>query len=350
LTLYSIGDDGLITGVKREKVNEILNRIKTNSFNYDDIDLLFIHLREYSEKNSIFEEISHFIAHNETRIKGLIFDSVSALNTRVKMLNDKSNEYLFSVDKPFRKELLDAIKLQVKKLEKNFIQTQFGLSKEMIEERLNEDFVIENKEKVYIKKTSQNVLDLISYCLNTIGTIPDFTQNEVIEDINKTLIKNEFSIEGIEYNSNKIMLCILVLLHRTKFKLNNQKIAYCHIYYNAEERGTVKKLGLYTKVFFSEYEGIGFGYPIISTNLVLDNWCENNLMDQLENKKTKTGLHQPLIINADFKLSSIQNPVSDSFFEEVDNMNSVCFVLKNIAPKNSKTPYIRAIINQILSK
>jgi hypothetical protein len=345
----------MISGTERQKTINIIEKITIDNFDYNDIDLLFVRLRAYSENSSIFKEISNFIPHNEIRNQGLINDSMNALNDRLTLLFDKNKtNNMFDISIPFPKYILEMVKLQLKKIDKNFLRSEFGFTKTMLENRFNKDFRIDKNGFVNVKNTSQNVLDVFIYCVNTVGTIPDMHQDNIILDIVRILNKNQFIFDDskIICNGDKIMLCILLLLNRTKYELRDKKIVYCHIYYNSEDADVIKKLGLYAEVFSPEYRDISFGYPIIATNLCLDDWCDKSIITQLNEKKANRGLNQSLIINDKFKLMPLgnDNTVQDIFFDEIDHMNSVRFVLKNVSPKSSKNPRIRAIINQIISK
>jgi hypothetical protein len=290
----------MISGTERQKTIDIIEKITNDNFDYNDIDLLFIRLRAHSERNSIFNEIANFIAHNDIRNQGLINDSINALNDRIMLLFDKNKtDNNFIISQPFPKYILEMVKRQAKKINKKFLRSEFGLTLDMLENRLNKDFRIDKNKMVILKNTSQNILDAFLYCVNTVGTIPDMHQNDIVADIIRILNKNDIIFERSKIidSGDKITLCVLLLLHRTKYELRDNKIAYCHVYYNSEEIGSIKRLGLYAEVFSPDYNDISFGYPIIATNLCLDDWCDNNIITQLNNKRANTGLNQSLIIN-----------------------------------------------------
>jgi hypothetical protein len=346
-------------GTERQKVFEIIEKISKNHFDYNEIDLLFLRLREHVEKKSIFHEIANFVAHNEIRKKGLINDSLIALYHRINILFDttKSN-YHFDITKPFNRNILNIVKHQSKIIEEHFMYSRFSFTKDEFQNILENGFLI-NKNGLVIKKSSMsdNFIELFLYCINTVGTVSDYNQNKIIREIINALNINKFEFDEnvICQNSNKIILSILLLLHRTKYIIDESNIVYTHVYYNAENVNEEEKyMGLYAEIFHPEYNEISFGYPIISTNLRLNEWCDNSILSQLIDPKSNTGFNQPLIINNEFKLSSLRDDNmktnGDEFFKNIDGLNSIRFVVKNVAPKHSRIPHTRFVINQILKR
>jgi hypothetical protein len=340
----------MIKGTEKQKVSEIIKKISGNCFDYNEIDLLFLRLREHVEKESIFHEIANFVAHNEIRKRGSINNSLNSLYYRINIL--------FNVTKrDYNSEnILNIVKNQSKKIEECFMYSQFSFTKYKFQNELENAFLIDKNMAIRKYDLSDNFIELFMYCLNTIGTVPDYTQNEIIKEIINVLNNNQFEFDekSIYQNSNKIMLSILLLLHRTKYIINTNNIFYTHVYYNAEDTNEEEKyMGLYAEISHPEYNEISFGYPIIATNLKLNEWCDYSILSQLIDPKSNTGFNQSLIINKEFKLSPLKNDFKtneDVFFENIDKLNSIRFVVKNIAPKYSKIPHIRLVINQILKR
>jgi hypothetical protein len=347
----------MIKGTEKQKVFEIIKKISENCFDYNEIDLLFLRLREHVEKESIFHELANFVAHNEIRKRGLINNSLNSLYYKINILFDTTKkDYNFDITKPFNKNILSIVKHQSRIIEEYFMYSQFSFSKYEFQNVLENAFFID-KNGMAIKRYDlpDNFIELFIYFINTIGTVPDYTQNEIIKEIINVLNNNNFEFDEkiICQNSNKIMLSILLLLHRTKYTIDTKNIVYTHVYYNAEDISE-KYMGLYAEVFHPNYNEISFGYPIIATNLKLNEWCDYSILSQLINPKSNTGFNQSLIINKEFKLSPLKkndlNPNEDSFFENIDKLNSIRFVVKNIAPKHSKIPHAKLVINQILKR
>jgi hypothetical protein len=348
----------MIKGTARQKVFETIEKISENCFDYNAIDLLFSRLRDHVEKESIFHEIANFVAHNEMRKKGLINSSLNSLCHKINILFDITKEnYNFDITKPFNKNILNIVKHQSKIIKDDFMYNQFSFIKSEFRNILEDAFLID-KNGMAAKRYNlpDNFIELFIYCINAIGIVPDYTQNEIIKEIVNALNNNQFEFDEkiIYQNGNKIMLSILLLLHRTKYNINANNIGYTHVYYNAEDNNEERYMSLYAEVFHPEYNEISFGYPVIATNLKLNDWCDYSILSQLIDPKSNTGFNQSLIINKEFKLSPLKRDDfklnGDIFFENIDKLNSIRFVVKNVAPKYSKIPHARFVINQILKR
>jgi hypothetical protein len=98
-------------GYNKSVITRLTNKIISGDFNDLDVRELLIELRDYSEKNSLFRELAHFLAHPaEGRKQGKFVDYIISYSHEVKAIWEYSiNKKQFNLYKPFPKYILDCI-------------------------------------------------------------------------------------------------------------------------------------------------------------------------------------------------------------------------------------------------
>lgn len=66
------------------KVNKIIDKISSGIFDENDVDILLLKLRAYSDGFPLFKELSDFVAHNDLRDRGIINTSMEVMYLRMR--------------------------------------------------------------------------------------------------------------------------------------------------------------------------------------------------------------------------------------------------------------------------
>lgn len=319
--------------LEKTKAQKIVNRIQNGNFDENDVDNLFMRLRASSYKNIIFREIADFVAHNDKRDRGVTNQSLEAMYYSMKyFLEYTSPKISLDIAMPFPIWIKKLIKYQVDKIDEEILREKFSVGKERLKIRIDKGFKDDKKtKKTLLKKDklSMETLHAIQYVMSFIISKEAFSQKDLINQIINVLHQNDISFDKdkILAQADKITLCVLLLLHNSKFDYKGHKLAYCTINpekefvsYNTnfvdkdgnkinidENFGNLQALG--HVVLDKDGQDLTIAYPIMSTKLNVEEWCAESLFNIEPLGKTdfeylckRLKLGEDLVISEDFKL------------------------------------------------
>ena len=319
--------------LEKEKSQKIIDRIQNNNFDENDVDNLFMRLRASSYENIIFREIADFVAHNDKRDRGVTNQSLEAMYYSMKyFLEYVSPKISLDIAKPFPIWIKKLIKYQVDKIDEALLKEKFSVGKERLKIRIDKGFKDDKKtKKTLLKKDklSMETLQAIQYVMSFIIAKEAFSQKDLINQIINVLHKNHISFDEdkILAQADKITLCVLLLLHNSKFDYKGHKLAYCTITpekesvpYNTnfgdkdgnkididKSFGNLQVLG--NVILNKDGQDLTIAYTIITTELDAEEWCSERLFNIKPLEKTNLEylykhlkLGENLVISEDFKL------------------------------------------------
>jgi len=300
-------------GYNKSVITRLTNKIMSGDFNDLNVRELLIELRDYSDKNSLFRELAHFLAHpTEGRKQGKFVDYIISYSKEVKFVWEyRLYKKQFDLYKPFPKYILNCIYNKINTIDKMKLQNKFNMTPHKLKKEINKHIIEDEKTNmVFITpNTFPKLHNVIIYCLSQIGIQKELLdQNIIIDDIIRTLKNNDISFNESEFKkmSDKIMLCILLLLHLSPLQINknsNEEIPYCSILFDRLGNNiNGSHLGLYGILNSPEGDEIKIAFPIISTNLLLSEYCDDNLLNDIMSSNQNNEITCPLEFN-NFKLS-----------------------------------------------
>lgn len=138
------------------KAKEAIGRIEQGSFTEDDIELLLIRLREYSSAKSIFQEISHFIAHHR-RDTGITFDSLYRVYCGMRAYAEfRYHKKQLDLISPLDKWFYDFVLSQLNEIESHVLKKKYGFSRKQAKQTFK-NFFSEDKKKEFTTAISSQV-------------------------------------------------------------------------------------------------------------------------------------------------------------------------------------------------
>jgi peroxiredoxin family protein len=312
----------------KRNTQRIVTKIQSGVFDENDICIFFIRLREFSKNHLVFREIADFLAHSKQRDRGLANKSLENMYLTMKFFT----EYLvpkkvFDVTKEFP---LWAKSLMVLKVDK-FIKGAASGVKDEAEEIKQLTKSIEkgfkdnkkNKTSTLIKgKLSDITIHNIQIMMNLFIVKPAFTQDELIHEVIGVMSMNEIEIDHTLFmnQGDKITLCLLLLIHNVTYDFNSYKLGSTKIGCekdsiiinegHVEKHGKLKVMGW----VILDYAGkdCPIGHCIMTTNLSVDTWCENELFSTSTHTAPsgvstcrKVDFDGDIGISNDFKLETI---------------------------------------------
>lgn len=278
---------------ERIKVQKILDKIKENNFSPEDIDLLLIKLREYALPKSLFEEISHFAAHNESRHKGFSFEHLSGFFDAILYLINHILEggKPLNLHEPIPSYVINTILFNQKLLSPKDFQQKYKCSQTQFISRFHNTFLkIKGTNTYKIKGTLKGtVRSVVQDMLGSIFSYPLYEGDEILNEIFTLLKDNEFEITLDEFNlgSAKIILFIIYLMHNTEYKITDSLVGLSQIHISKSQDETIRLSAL---VPLPSGKG-KFSFPLITTDLDPAEFCSENLLKHGTNEGSQ------LIIN-----------------------------------------------------
>lgn len=290
-----------IQGNEKLKVQKTINNIVNGDFDDRTVDSLFMGLRAHSAKHDIFREVADFVAHNDLRDKGLTNRSLEAFYLSFKYFTEYiSPKISLDITKPFPIYIKKLMKYQIDKCEDNVLKDKFGVTKMRLKSRIDNLFKDNKREKTTTLKKgsiSKPNYDVLKHILGFIGSKPAYTQVEIIAEILSVIRDNDLVVDELKLQdkADKIILCILALIHKSKYAINGHKHGYCEIScektshpyqqrYVDPEGNEVEvdeshgKLNINGHVTVKSEKGdVTVCYPVLQTELETEDWCDNSL-------------------------------------------------------------------------
>lgn len=288
--------------LEKVKAQKTLRKIETGDFNENDIDSIFMALRAYSHGNKVFREVADFVAHNDKRNKGLTTESLEALYFSFKYFNDYvSPKNPLDITAPFPLYIKKLMKYQVDKCDETYLKNNFNMTRQRFKSRIDNIFSEDKKKHLaFLKKPEipRNILDVMNYVMGFIFSRPAFDQDQVISGLLDVIQINKLDVniaKILEY-SDKITICVMLLLHNTKFEYGILNQGYCKIScenpsipYNQvfidkdgnpiehkDSFGSLQVLG-YVELD-SDGKPLVACYPLMTTNISAEKWCDEDMV------------------------------------------------------------------------
>jgi hypothetical protein len=290
----------MIKGNERAKVQRTVNDVSAARFDERDIDHLFMSLRAHCGHYKIFREVADFVAHNEIRDKGITNQSLEAFYLSFRYFSEYvSPKRALDIGMPFPAYIVKLMKYQVDKCDEARLCQEFNVTKSRLKSRIDNLFKIDNKARTacLAKQLSDSNLRTLQHILGFIGSHPAYTQDEIISELIGVLNANmvDFDRSAVLAQGDRIMLCILALVHESEYNFKGHKNGYCNIScettalphgvtYVDEQGNPVKIEQSYGRLQISGHvvvvnsgKEVTVAYPIITTNLDVEEWCGESL-------------------------------------------------------------------------
>lgn len=311
---------GIMKDYEKVKIQKAVNKIQGGSFDENDLDLLLIKLRDLSNGFNVLKEISHFVAHNKQRDRGLIKDSVNANYYGLRYFVDfrfDGKMVNLSMFPLYLKKFLHLQIDRVNPLEFSKLRTNKKIVTDLISS-IEENPQIE---MAYLKSASPKEVQIMAMLSSTLFFDPIFSDSSFLNELNATLNKNSigFDTQSLELQSDKIALCILVLLNRTPIKIPNLKPGLlflgCNNMNSSENYSLIENYGnfiIYAKFELDFKPGKTIIYPIFSTSVNVFDHCDDSMFKYVTNSEGRIikclDLEQPFELDCDmWKLTSTEN-------------------------------------------
>lgn len=327
-----------LSGNERLKAQKNVDDILSGDFDERTVDGLFMGLREHAGSNDIFLEIGHFIAHANIRKKGITTESLTTFYLSMKFHSEYGPlNKMLDIYQPFPAYIKNLLICQLKNCDPNFLRKTFGattsqltstLTKILVEDRLNNTVSLRNG------KINAANLAVIERMLSYVSVQPAYTQEKILSEMISVIQENGLKMDAEQFSkvSDKVIMCVLVLIHGKKYDLPDKSAATTLISSEAvriplinryiDESGkeviinhSFGKLRIQGEVVISvSNKDMTFIFDIVDTNLSVENWCDASMFAVIieETGDTKHGFRtvtfaEALTITDEFKLIAIDD-------------------------------------------
>jgi len=284
------------------KAKKIIQRIEEGQFTENDIELLLIRLREFSGPKSIFREISHFIAHQK-RDSGLTFTSLYKVYCRMRAYGEfQYHKKQLDLTAPIDKWFYDFVLFQLDEIESHVLKKKYGFSRKQAKKEFK-GFFTENK-AIYtcITKPTQNLINIVNEASSFIKMTPLFSCGDIVSSFSDTfkdlgLLQDSCNFEA---QSERLILCLLVLMHKREFHIGKDIFGKTELDFPAEGTGKIKALELRGTIEIPNLTGIVV--TLIETSIEFRNTCESDLLIEKETN-IKGHYWTAFDLNSDFTIT-----------------------------------------------
>lgn len=322
--------------IERSKAQKVVDKIQSGTFDENDVDNLFMRLRAYSCGQDVFREFADFVAHNDERDRGIINSSLDAFRLSIKyFIEYASPKKALDISRPFPLYVKRLMKYQVDKSSEAVLREKFSVTRARLKSRIDSLFAEDKKgNTAYLRKgkIGTATIEALQHVLGFIGSHPVITQEALLEQLVVVLRKNhlQFDEGAIAREAPKISLSALLLLHDARFEFHGQKPGYCRISCDnvaiphntrfvdengrevdyKDEFGVLQVLGYV--VLDKDGKDLTICFPVMSTSLNVDDWCDQSLFrvgpptDHANGHLFKViNLGSALCLGSDFKLRKV---------------------------------------------
>ena len=192
------------------------------------------------------------------------------------------------------------MEFQVDKCKSVDLKSKFDTTKLKLKSNIKSLFKENKKESTAVLrniKISKKNIKSIEFLLGFIGSMPAFTQADLLNEIVLVIKDND-----LLFNENKflrqgrsITLCILMLLHDSKFDFKGNKFGFCkisctetYIPHNMKfinsDASISKHVGIFGNLQLTgsiivdkNGQDLTISYPLMTTDLEVEEWCDENL-------------------------------------------------------------------------
>lgn len=302
---------------ERAKAQKVLDRILAGCFDENDVEILFMKLREYSSGRRVFQEVAHFVAHNNIRNRGVLHQSLERFYLHLKFLL----EFVWLEKKPdwlggFPLYIKRLIILQIDECEPDSLWQQFNLTPKQLKNHIETLFKEDKQTKIAVLVSSnvQHYTRLaLEYIMDNLYCNPAFTDDDLMNDLLVVLSRNKlkFKADDIMAQRGAIVLCVMLLMHQSQFEFGGVSLGGCIIHsfpsgelvgsevsvkFNSGDFGTLDVMGIVPATRHDGLIKVHFktSYPVFTTNLSAIDYCDESLF-VLEEMSEQPGFYRKRI-------------------------------------------------------
>lgn len=287
------------------KINQLIRSIQSGQFNENDIDLLLIKLRLYAREKKVFREIADFIAHADSRNKGVSCESMTGFSDAMRYFVEYVGpKQALDISKPFPVYIHRLFSSQAIMANEAELRNRFHVSRKSLLEKIKNNFKVDKRSRLCSLSANKNGREFfaaLQYITGFIYSKPAFDISEFHLQLKELLVeqKIEFDNKAFAIQKDKITLALLCTLSGAEFVLPDGDSAKCKLStennYRILKGQRTKPTGEVTREplqlgtlqisgeiqVMSDGKKLTVSYPLVTTNLIPHDHCDTSLFEIL---------------------------------------------------------------------
>ncbi|MGY1949451.1 hypothetical protein [Pseudomonas pergaminensis] len=284
--------------IEKAKAQKVVDKIQAGNFDENDVDTLFIKLRPYSNDYKVFREVADFVAHPDARNRGLVNEALEAFHLSMKFyINYKYQEKKLDLGNPIPLYIKKLLKFQIDRCPAADLRKRFNKSPSDLKNLIDMLFEDDKKNRttmLRLFRLNEKAKSVLEHLLGFIGGSLAFTPETLISEIISVLKYNQLVFEDrlILENQEMLVLCVMLLMHRTTYEVEREPIGYCEFsagnssipFDLPEELVEINGFGMLSLHAVIDIPVNGklskIGYPILQSTLSVTKYCDESLFSR----------------------------------------------------------------------
>lgn len=220
---------------ERVKLDQIVSRIQAGAFDANDVDNLLMKLRPFSNRKSVFFEVANFVAHYDSRDRGLAQESLTALGDSVRFFKEYAAQSRpLNLGEAFPSYIYRLFLSQTKLASEKKLKSKYGLNKKTMIKKIEDHFALDKQAGVCRLKVLQGYMDgaffaALKYVIECIHSKPAFHIDEFHKELKLLLRSQSIAVCEKDWDNqvDHISMAIICLISGTEFELAEGGRAYC---------------------------------------------------------------------------------------------------------------------------
>lgn len=215
------------------KIEPLIRRIESGLFDANDIDSLLIKLRPYARGRRVFREIADFLAHADSRNKGVTCESMTGFADTMRFFVEYVGPHqALDISKPFPAYVYRLFRSQAVMAGEAELRQRFRVSHQSLLKKIESNFKIDKASRLCSlrpNKDGKEFLATLQFVTGFIHSKPAFDISEFHAQLRELLTEENIGLDDTKFiaQTNQISLALLCLISGTEFVLPDGGVAKC---------------------------------------------------------------------------------------------------------------------------
>lgn len=279
------------------KAQKLVQKIERGEFDENDVDALLIKVRNSCGRCGAIREVAHMVAHSDKGHSGLVRDNLRRMYLRMRYFQEYvSPKVALVMSVTFPSYILDLMRYEVDFCDEEELLTSFKVSPKSLKKKLDKLFKYDKAKKLCwpIKPIPSRTGEAIKHLLGAIRIAPSFTDKELTDQLIEVLKDNQLTFDEFKLrkNGDRIVLCILLLLHNRVHSYSGGKLGQCVVASETPCYPTGENAFPLHSIDKSKFGGLcihgtvaldagqkskSFTFPVVTTSLSVSEWVDDSL-------------------------------------------------------------------------
>lgn len=217
------------------KLHQIIRRIQGGHFDANDVDNLLMKLRAYAGDNAIFLEVANFVAHSDSRDRGLAQRSITAFVDSLSFFREYISEKRpLDFRAPFPAYIYRLFLSQARLSDERRLKDEYRMSHATLIKKIEANFSVDKKTgtcSLRNNKGGNELFAALQFITGFIHSRAAFHIRDFHRDLKDLMRAQKVTFDEAAWDAqaDRISLAILCLVSNTQFSLADGGLASCKL-------------------------------------------------------------------------------------------------------------------------